>query len=172
MALSRIVVRVNATWYRDEPAHAIRDANAIITSDSKAGMFVTLFYGILDSEKRTLTYVNAGHNPPLICRAAGGSFEELEATGIAMGAIPDTGYTAATVPLAPGDVMVLYTDGITEAENSVQAMFGEERLREAIVSSRDLPAREITARILAAVRAFSGDYPQSDDITLMVIKAV
>lgn len=172
MALSRIVVRVNATWYPDRPAAAIHDANTLISADSKQGMFVTLFYGILDSEKRTLTYVNAGHNPPIICRAADGAFEELPLTGIALGAISDAAYTEETVLLSTGDVMVLYTDGITEAENVRQDMFGEERLRNAIARSRDLTAKEITARILETVRGFSGEYPQSDDITLMIIKAV
>jgi phosphoserine phosphatase RsbU/P len=172
MALSRIVVRVNATWYPELPAEAIRDANAIITADSRAGMFVTLFYGILDGEKKSLTYVNAGHNPPLICHAADGAFEELPATGIAIGALDDADYTSASVSLVPGDVLVLYTDGITEAENVHQDMFGEERLYEIIRRSRNLPAPEISSRILEEVRKFCGDHPQSDDITLMVIKAL
>jgi phosphoserine phosphatase RsbU/P len=172
MALSRIVVRVNATWYHDRPAEAIRNANSIITADSRAGMFVTLFYGILDSEKRNLTYVNAGHNPPLICHAADGAFEELPATGIAIGALIDAEYTSQTASLVPGDVLVLYTDGITEAENVRQDMFGEERLYEIIRQSRSLPAAEINAQILDAVRSFTGGHAQSDDITLMVIKAL
>ncbi|WP_321504436.1 SpoIIE family protein phosphatase [uncultured Methanoregula sp.] len=171
MALSRIVVRVNATWYNAHPAGAIRDSNTIITEDSRQGMFVTLFYGILDSEKRILTYVNAGHNPPVIHRAAGGTFEELPATGIAIGATLDATYTAETVPLAPGDVMVMYTDGITEAENARQDMFGEDRFREVIARSSGLTADEITKQILSEVRNFCGNQPQSDDITLMVIKA-
>ena len=113
MALSRIVVRVNASWYPDKPADAIRDANNIITADSRAGMFVTLFYGILDTEKKSFTYVNAGHNPPLICHAADGSFEELARTGIAVGALMDQEYSSETRLLSTGDILVLYTDGIT-----------------------------------------------------------
>ncbi|HTP65639.1 MAG TPA: PAS domain-containing protein [Geobacteraceae bacterium] len=84
MALSRIVVRVNALWHRD-PAKIIRHANNIITQDSKAGMFVTVFYGSLSEHDRTLTYVNAGHNPPLIYRGQGGSIERLMPTGIFLG---------------------------------------------------------------------------------------
>ncbi|MFA4877828.1 MAG: SpoIIE family protein phosphatase [Methanoregula sp.] len=172
MALSRIVVRVNATWHRSRPAEAIRDANTTISEDSRQGMFVTLFYAILDSEKRSLTYVNAGHNPPVICRADGGRFDELPATGIAIGAMAGAEYTEQTVPLAPGDVMVMYTDGITEAENARLDMFGEERFREVIARSSTLSAQEITKQILEAVRYFCGDQPQSDDITLMVVKAL
>ncbi len=172
MALSRIVVRVNASWYQERPADAIRDANAIITADSKSGMFVTLFYGVLDAGSRVLTYVNAGHNPPMVCHAVDGSFTELPATGIAIGALMDAGYTAESVQLDKGDIIVLYTDGITEAENARLEMFGTERLEAAISRSRSLSSTEISGNILAAVREFCGDHPQSDDITLMVIRAV
>jgi len=171
MALSRIVVRVNASWYPTKPAEAIRSSNAIISADSKAGMFVTLFYGII-SQNHTLMYVNAGHNPPILCHTADGSFTELEATGIAVGAIEDAEYSSQEVTLAPGDVLVLYTDGITEAENADHDMFGEDRLRAVIGRSRSLSARDIIAAILIDVHAFAGDYPQSDDITLMVVKVM
>ena len=172
MALSRIVVRVNAMWHQQQPAEAIRDANAIITADSKSGMFVTLFYGVLDARDRSLTYVNAGHNPPLVCRGADGGFSELPATGMAIGADQDAAYASGRIVLGPGDVMVLYTDGITEAENVRQEMFGEERLREAILRSRTLPAAAIVGAILESVQTFAGDNPQSDDITLMVVRMV
>ena len=170
MALSRIVVRVNATWYMDRPAMAIRNANAIIAADSKAGMFVTLFYGTLQVDSHTFTYVNAGHNPPIICHDEDEHLTELTATGIAIGAIPDAEYTAETATVNTGDVVVLYTDGITEAENAQLDMYGEERLYAVIRASRKLPAAEIITAILESVRSFCGDHPQSDDITLMVIR--
>jgi len=172
MALSRIVVRVNAITHLKEPAEVIRNANAVIAADSKAGMFVTLFYGVLDARDRTLAYVNAGHNPPLICRGADGAISEIPATGMAIGAIEDAEYTSGTVVLKPGDVMVLYTDGITEAENASQEMFGEERLREIISRTQTLTAAAIVNAILESVQAFVGTNPQSDDITLMVVRSV
>jgi len=172
MALSRIVVRVNATWYGRRPAAAIRDANAIISNDSKSGMFVTLFYGYLDSESRTLTYVNAGHNPPIHYRALDGTLAELAATGIAMGVLDNAEYTQETVQLSQGDILILYTDGITEAENAKQEMFDLERLEKVILASRNLPAKDMSTEILDAVREFCGDYPQSDDITLMIIRSL
>jgi len=172
MALSRIVVRVNATWFCDEPARAIHDANNIIAADSKAGMFVTLFYGILDHTRHTFTYVNAGHNPPIVYHGSDGTFSELAATGIAMGVITDAEYTANEQPLSPGDVVVLYTDGITEAMNAREDMFGEERLYEVIRHVNGLNAGEILTNILNAVKEFTADYPQSDDITLMVVRVV
>ncbi|HUH79248.1 MAG TPA: SpoIIE family protein phosphatase [Methanoregula sp.] len=172
MALSRIVVRVNASWHQDRPADAIRDANVIITADSKSGMFVTLFYGVLDAGSKSLSYVNAGHNPPLLCHGVDGSFTELPATGIAMGARADARYRADAVRIGTGDVMILYTDGITEAENAGLEMFGTERLKEVILRSRALSSQEISGNILDAIKGFCGDHPQSDDITLMVIRAV
>jgi sigma-B regulation protein RsbU (phosphoserine phosphatase) len=172
MALSRIIVRVNATWFYDEPARAIHDANNLIAADSKAGMFVTLFYGILDHTSHTFTYVNAGHNPPIVYHGSDGTFSELAATGIAMGVITDAEYVSNEQPLSPGDVVVLYTDGITEAMNVREEMFGEERLYAVIHGAKDLSAGKILATILDAVREFTGDYPQSDDITLMVVRVV
>jgi sigma-B regulation protein RsbU (phosphoserine phosphatase) len=171
MALSRIVVRVNATWYGIKPATAIRDANTIITHDSRSGMFVTLFYGLLDAQERSLTYVNAGHNPPLHFHAADGTLSELEATCIAMGVMDDAGYSQETAIIAPGDLIVLYTDGITEAENEKLEMFGIDRLNDTIRATHHLPSQEIASAILAAVRTFTGGHPQSDDITLMIVRS-
>jgi phosphoserine phosphatase RsbU/P len=172
MALSRIVVRVNATWYGRRPDAAIRDANTIIANDSKSGMFVTLFYAFLDAENRSLTYVNAGHNPPIHFRAAEGTLEELAATGIAMGVIDDATYSQVSMQMGPGDVLVLYTDGITEAENAALEMFSVERLEKIILASHQLSANDLSQEILNAVKAFTGDHPQSDDITLMVIRSL
>lgn len=172
MALARIVIRVNAIWHQQKPADAIRDANAVISADAKAGMFVTLFYGVLDARDRSLSYVNAGHNPPLVCRGFDDSFSELTPTGMAIGAIPDAIYESGTITLGHGDVLVLYTDGISEAENERQELYGEERLRDTIAGARMLPATAIMDAILDSVRTFTGAVPQSDDITLMVVRGV
>ena len=172
MALSRIVVRVNAMWYATKPAAAIRDANTIISHDSKSGMFVTLFYGLMDSANLTFTYVNAGHNPPIHYSAADGTLSELGATGIAIGVLDDSKYTQDTVQMAQNDLLILYTDGITEAENAHLEMFGLERLKEVILASHTVSSKDIIDEILNAVRAFTGDQPQSDDITLMVIRSL
>ena len=169
MALSRIVVRVNAQWHRD-PAQAIADANNIITQDSKSGMFVTLFFGTLREKDRTLTYVNAGHNPPMVFRSRDGTIEELLLTGIVLGAAENQVYTSRTIPVGPDDLVVMYTDGVTESINFREELFGEDRLRAIIRDNARLPAREILDRILSAVQEFAGDMPQFDDITLLVIK--
>ncbi|MDD1719373.1 MAG: SpoIIE family protein phosphatase [Methanoregulaceae archaeon] len=169
MALSRVVVRVSATW-SGVPSEVIRQANESISADSKTGMFVTLFYGVLDQVEKNFTYVNAGHNPPIVYRAATGAMEELEGTGIAIGLMDDSEYQQADISLASGDLIVLYTDGVTEAINEKEEMFGEERLMETIRASVAEPAAKIQENIISAVTAFSGTAPQYDDITLVVVR--
>jgi len=169
MALSRIVVRVNALWHRD-PAKAIFDANNIITADSKSGMFVTLFFGTLKEEDRTLTYVNAGHNPPVVYRSRDGSLDELMPTGIVLGAAENREFFSRAITIGPGDVVVMYTDGVTESINAREELFGEERLNAIIRNNAHRSSHEILDQILSGVREFTGDMPQFDDITLLVIK--
>jgi len=169
MALSRIVVRVNALWHRD-PAKAIFDSNNIIAQDSKSGMFVTLFFGTLKEKDRTLTYVNAGHNPPVLFRSRDGTIEELMPTGIVLGAVENREYYSESVTISPDDVLVMYTDGVTESINAQEELFGEERLYAILRENSTLPAREIIDRILSGIVEFTGDMPQFDDITLLVIK--
>jgi sigma-B regulation protein RsbU (phosphoserine phosphatase) len=169
MALSRIVVRVTAMWFK-KPSEVINFANPIIANNSKTGMFVTLFYGVIDNTTLTLTYVNAGHNPPLVLRKKTGEIEELNLTGVAVGALDDAEYTQEVLNLFPGDVIVLYTDGITEAVNDREEMYDVPRLIEIIRKNGDLSAQEIVDEIIRSVFAFTGSQPQFDDITLMVVK--
>jgi sigma-B regulation protein RsbU (phosphoserine phosphatase) len=169
MALSRIVVRVTAMWFK-QPSEVISFANPIISNNSKTGMFVTLFYGVLDNVTRSITYVNAGHNPPLVLRKKTGDIEELNLTGIAVGALEDAEYNQVELQLSSGDVIVLYTDGITEAVNDREEMYDVPRLLETIRKTRDLSAQEIADEIIRSVFAFTGETPQFDDITLMVVK--
>ncbi len=171
MALSRIVVRVTAMWFK-KPSEVISFANPIIANNSKTGMFVTLFYGVIDNETRTLTYVNAGHNPPIVLRKKTGEIEELSLTGVAVGALDDAEYEQQELPLFPGDVIVLYTDGITEAVNDREEMYDVPRLIEIIRKNGDSSSQEIANEIIRSVFAFSGTQPQFDDITLMVVKVI
>jgi len=170
MALSRIVVRVNALWY-SEPAKGIISANNIIAQDSRAGMFVTLFYGILSEQDRSMTYVNAGHNPPLVYRHSSDTFEELTATGIAIGVLEGEEYSQRTVKIDSGDVVVLYTDGITESINSQTEMYGISRLKSVIRRHAASSADDILESILDEVLVFCGAELQFDDCTLLVINS-
>ncbi|XHH08794.1 MAG: SpoIIE family protein phosphatase [Candidatus Bathyarchaeia archaeon] len=169
MALSRIVVRVNALWHHD-PAKVIYSSNNTITQDSKSGMFVTLFFGLLNEKDRSLAYVNAGHNPPLVFRSHDGSVEKLLPTGIVLGAVENQEYKSRSVKIAQGDVVVMFTDGVTEAINSQNELFGEKRLTQIIQKNACLSAQGILEHILADVNEYAGDMPQADDITLLIIK--
>lgn len=167
MALSRTVVRAHAR--HSGAQEAIRDANILIAEDSKSGMFVTLFYGVVDAARLTMTYVNAGHNPPLLF-GRDGEPRELKATGIILGVMDDAEYQERTVDLSHGDLLLFYTDGVTEAINPDEEQFGEERLIATVHACRHLPSKEIVERIQQAVFDFCGREPQFDDLTLMVLQ--
>lgn len=169
MALSRIVVRVVAGWF-GEPAQTIQYANTIIEGNSKTGVFVTLFYGIIDHATKKFRYVNAGHNPPIIYHPKTGTFFELPLTGIAVGVMPDAEYEQKEIELHSGDIIVLYTDGVTEAINEQNEMFGEMRLKNIIENNTLNSVEQIISTIIDEVNVFAGNQPQFDDITLMVIK--
>jgi len=169
MALSIVIIRVNAAWH-EMPEDVFRDANAIITAEQKADMFVTAFFGVLDRALRTFSYVNAGHNSPMVLHAHADQVIELEPTGIALGLMENSIYKKATITLTSGDIIVLFTDGVTEATNIGEELYGEERLKIIILANAGLSAGEITKKILLDVQEFTGDAPQSDDITILVVK--
>jgi sigma-B regulation protein RsbU (phosphoserine phosphatase) len=168
MVLSRTIVRANASLHQDART-AIMDANAMIATDAESGMFVTLLYGVLNPETMTLTYVNAGHNPPVLFRKDG-TQEHLNGTGIALGAMEESEYQEATVALAPGDVLVCYTDGVTEAINGGEEQFGVARLSTTVQECQDRPPEQIINTVFEAVNGFCGNEPQFDDMTLLVLK--
>ena len=169
MALSRTLIRASAARNPD-PVISIREANRSIYLDSKTSMFVTLFYAILDTRKRTLTFVNAGHNPPLLLHSGSDGTTLLKARGIALGVIDEVDLEPVTVQLAKGDVVVLYTDGVTEATDEENREYGIGRLSSVVSASRDLPAKDMISSIVSDINAFAGTRPQFDDITLMVLK--
>lgn len=169
MALSRTAVRIISRGERTAQ-RVIANANTTFLQDAGSTSFVTLFYAILDEKSRTLTYVNAGHNPPLLCRADS-TMEELEPTGPVIGLLDTPVYRERSVTLRKGDMLVMYTDGVTEAMNEKDEMFSDERLRGVVRAGHTLCAPEMVERIRAAVESFSGSAPQSDDITIMVLKA-
>jgi serine phosphatase RsbU (regulator of sigma subunit)/putative methionine-R-sulfoxide reductase with GAF domain len=168
MALSKTVMRTVALGTRS-PALALQRANRILLEDSRSGMFVTLFYGILDLDRGEMTYARAGHNPPLLIRRDQ-QIELLDPPGIVLGILDPVHFEERRVALAPGDTLLLYTDGVTEAINDQEQEFGEERLAQALRAGRHLDAEAQVVYIDQQVRAFTGDVPQFDDFTLMVVK--
>lgn len=171
MALSRTLIRVSATW-KSDPASAITEANSLICRDSKASMFVTLFYLVIDSEHRKITYVNAGHNPPLmLTRENKNDITLLKAEGIALGIIDGIDLASVTVDLKEGDFVALYTDGITEAMNKDGEEYGMERFSEVLINNRDRKLPDLIEKIRESIKEFTKETPQSDDITLILIRA-
>lgn len=171
MALCRTLIRVSGSE-REHPGEAIREANRLIYEDGRSSMFITVFYGVLDPQKMTFTYVNAGHNPPLLFRGSPPEAHMMEGKGIALGVIEDVNLAPETLQVKPGDLLVLYTDGVTEAFNEREEYFGEQRLIEFISRSRDLPVQDIVSGLIGEIRGFCGTAPQSDDITLIMIRVI
>jgi serine phosphatase RsbU (regulator of sigma subunit) len=148
--------------------------NNLLVRSTDKHMFATFFYGLLDRNLSTFTWANAGHNPPILLRSSG-EVERLKAGGLILGFLADQVYHQKEVGLEPGDVLVLYTDGITEAsaprsEKEKRELFGEDRLLDVVRSGRDGTAPEIQARILEAISGYTAGTPQEDDITLVIIK--
>ena len=151
-------------------AAGLAAANVALARSNDALSFTTLFIGLLDLETGQLTYSSAGHNPPLLRRASG-TVEQLgEATGLVLGVIEDAVYEEAHLTMLPGDALVLYTDGITEAHDPQQQMYGLDRLETVCREAPISPVQNLVDRVISSVDEFAGGTPQYDDITLMVIR--
>jgi NarL family two-component system response regulator LiaR len=170
MALSRTLIRTYAAEHHTRPDLVLKAVNGRMLMDTRASLFVTVFYGILDPIAGTLAYCNAGHNPPyLLSGRDRGSIQELGRTGMPLGIYEDVTWQQGAVPVIPGDVLVLYTDGIPEAQDRQGAFFGQERLLEVARANVGLSARDMRDVLIAQVHEFVGDVPQFDDITLLVV---
>jgi len=172
MALSCTLIRTYAAKYHRRPDLLFKAVNRRMLTDTRAGLFVSVFYGILDPAAGVLEYCNAGHHPPYLLSGTDGSVvQALRRTGMPLGVMEDAIWEQATIRLAPGDVLLLYTDGITDAQNQQGEFFGQGRLLEAAHASLDHSASGIRDALAARVREFAGDAPQFDDITLLVVCA-
>jgi sigma-B regulation protein RsbU (phosphoserine phosphatase) len=170
MALNWTLIRTYAAEYPTQPELVCEAVNRRILTDTHADMFVTAFYGILNPASGTLIYCNAGQNPPLLyCAQAGDEVQRLTATGKPLGMFEDETWKKEVALLMPGDVLVMYTDGVVEAQNTEQAVFGEDRLSRLVQAVVGRPAHVIQDSIIAEVSEFIGDAPQHDDITLVVL---
>ncbi|MBT8490422.1 MAG: SpoIIE family protein phosphatase [Deltaproteobacteria bacterium] len=169
MGLSRTIVRASTTGNLSAE-NAIKHANELICRDSRSGMFVTLFYTILDSQTKNLTYINAGHNPPLLFRKGSPDIMVLEAKGIPLGVTENIDIEEQRVHLVSGDYLVLYTDGVTEAMNEKEEEFGKDRLIKIVQDNTSLTAQDMLNMVQEAIITFAGTRPQFDDITLMIMK--
>ncbi|HTT23510.1 MAG TPA: PP2C family protein-serine/threonine phosphatase [Candidatus Sulfotelmatobacter sp.] len=145
--------------------------NRYACSNSQGGLrFTTAFLAEYDAAHRTIHYINAGHNNPILRRASG-QIERLDVGGLPFGILPEVKYEAATVTLAPGDWLVIFTDGLVEAVNPRNEEYGEVRLLTALDAGRLLPPGELLKRLMSELDLFVGNTPQHDDVTCMLLKA-
>jgi phosphoserine phosphatase RsbU/P len=170
MAVSRTVLRV-AAGKGLAPHECMREVNRFLCSERRGTLvFLTCFYGILDLESGHLAYTRAGHNPPY--RIHAGAVEPLDAAGgLPLGILEPADYETAELQLDPGDSVVLFTDGLSEAMNAQQEMFGEERLVTLLEQQpRDAAVADVVRDMAAAANAFADGAPASDDMTMMCIR--
>jgi serine phosphatase RsbU (regulator of sigma subunit) len=177
MALSRTLIRTYAFEHPTRPELVLRSTNQRILTDTRNNMFVTVFYGILDPSSGHLIYANAGHNPPYLFKAhsADSSLELVKSqglrnTGIPLGILEEAIWEARSTALDHGDTLIMYTDGVTEAENVQDGFFGDYRLLAAAQHNLSAPALTIQDAILSAVDQFSDTGAQCDDETVVIIK--
>lgn len=168
LLMSNVQAAVRALAGADPAALAER-VNRSVMASAAPGKFVTFFYGVLDSASGVLRYTNAGHAKPLLVRADGGA-EWLEASGAVLGVFPEWRYESSEIHLSRGDRLILFTDGLTEAQNWNQQEFGEDRLAGVAAGLRGRTAEAIRDGILTAVDGFTGGCLQ-DDATLVVLAA-
>ncbi|MCI0330124.1 MAG: SpoIIE family protein phosphatase [candidate division Zixibacteria bacterium] len=156
---------------RLSPAEIMQRLNRLVHENTESQHFVTFFLGLFDTETRRLTYVNAGHNPPLYF-PPGGKPKELAEGGLLLGIMPEARYEVGEILLHKNAPLVLYTDGITEAENHSEEQFGTERLTETVEQNRHLPAKELGERILSGLKSFCDGRELGDDVSLVILKTV
>ncbi len=153
------------------PAELVCSLNRHLIRSANPNKFASFFLGALDPASGSLLYVNAGHNPPVLIRVSG-EVERLPAGGVVLGVFEDAPFEEQSVTLHPGDLLALYSDGVTEQSNATDDEFGEDRLITALKSNSTLPAENIHSAVLEALHGFSGETPQYDDATLVVLKRI
>jgi sigma-B regulation protein RsbU (phosphoserine phosphatase) len=170
MAFLRASLRA-ATHIGYSPHISMAKVNYLLWESIERNQFVTAFYGILDVTNKTLTYTNAGHNPPILLDK-NGNHTFIERGSVPLGVFRDTRYHEYYLTMAPGDLLVLYTDGVTEANNSHGEEFGRERLAAAVRKHRELGARELITTVHKEVIDWTEGLGATDDVTFFVIKAL
>jgi len=166
-----VVVTVLRTAAREEPdaASTIARANAILCRDNAASLFATAFYAVLNLRNGTLEYCNCGHNAPVHLPASGEP-RRLAATGLPLALFADRPAAVSCIQLNPGDDLILFTDGVTEAVNPLEEEFGDPLLVETLLSNRNSTTAELVSRLFAAVDSFAQGEEQADDITCVAIR--
>ena len=170
MAMTMVLMRRASQQPGVTPAEILRQVNATLSEDTESTMFVTLFVGILNLQTGDLRFSNAGHNPPLILAADGECRFLALPDGLVLGVLAEAEYRDDTVRLEPGDMIVTYTDGVTEAMNPKRELYSEGRLQETLTGLRGRSVEDTVAAIFSSVKAHAAGAPQSDDITVLAVR--
>ncbi len=170
MALSRTLIRTYAMRHPQDPHLVLQDVNRRILTDTHGGPYVTLLYVVIDPANGDLKYASAGHPPGYVLRdSAASELEMLPRTGPPLGAYEEATWESGNLTLAPGDVLLLYTDGIPEAQNASREFFGTEQLEGVVLENRDQPVGIVVQNLFNRVQQFAGEASRSDDITMIGI---
>lgn len=174
MASLRASLRAQALHPHLDPSMLIGCVNRLVYDSSPAHCFASLFYAEYEPATRLLKFVNAGHNPPVVARLAKGSVDlfHLKSANVPIGMSADSQFSTMTFRLQTDDILVAYTDGITEAEDHEGQPWGEQALEELMCTGNSSTAKEVVRGILAKLSAFTNGQPQRDDMTLVVVKVV
>ena len=168
MMSSRTLLKGAAIGAMD-PGAVLKEVNDLLTEENEAAMFVTTFYAVYTPMTGQVDYANGGHNPPLVIHPDGSTTLLPRTDGLALGVFPGVEYGQSSVSLSPGDCLVLYTDGVTEAMNADGEEFGMDRLQSVFAETRPATAEEANQAVFKAVHDFAGETPQSDDITCVAV---
>ena len=169
MAVARTLLRATAP-HRPTPAECLTYMNASLNAENTSGMFVTFFYGVLDTQTGELQFANAGHNPPYVF-SPDGSFRVLEGEGGPMlGLFPGLTYKTSTTKFAPGEGILVFTDGVTEAKDPAEDFFEDARLEEYLRAHASEPAEQLVSGLHQKVQEFANGAPQADDITALALR--
>jgi serine phosphatase RsbU (regulator of sigma subunit) len=168
MALSSTLIRTFASQYYRDPALVLKTANQQILRNARANLFVTVFFGVLDPDSGVLRYVNAGHNPPYLC-GQGNGLQTLSNTGMPLGIDEDNEWGQAEILISPGEILLMYTDGLTDAQNSAGEFIDRKIILSALQQNLGKNVYDVQKSLLDKVHHFVGEAARFDDLTLVIL---
>ncbi len=169
MAVCRTLIKATAL-HNDSPDTCLNYVNQLLCGDNASELFVTVFYGVLNTKTGEISYSNAGHNPPYWVCNEGPPRPLQNQGGIVLGVMPNVTYQKDTLTLSPGECLFLYTDGVTEAMDKDRNLFCDKRLEEHLALACALPLDEMALGLAQVIGAFTVNYPQHDDITMLAVR--
>ncbi len=170
MAFGQTLLRTLAEKLPEHPERVLNNVNQRMLSYIDGSHFITVFYGILEPEKNELVYSNAGHNPAIHLKAGNGEIALLKNTGMPLGLYDDQDWQQRKIQLDPGDLVVMYTDGITDAQNPLNELYGMDRFIKNLQAKRKHPPAELEKLVLEDIDRFLDSAPQPDDMALVILK--